>query len=124
MKNENWMNSSKVRCRHLWMKLNVVPNLPTQDAGHKLCLTYEASMTRLYREGRTETVRPVTMESAAFVRAMCNPSSTVRLCQLVLSLQSLFTSECDERKSRSIGQAIFFSVVLPYSAILSINMSV
>src|SRR5687768_13455371 len=35
-----------------------------RDAGN-LCLTYEASMTRLFREGRTETVRPVTIESAA-----------------------------------------------------------
>lgn len=40
----------------------------------KFCLTYEASMTRLFREGRTETVRPVTIESAAFVRAMCDES--------------------------------------------------
>lgn len=37
-------------------------------------------MTRLYLEGRTETVRPVTTKSAAFVRAMCDPddSMTVR----------------------------------------------
>jgi len=34
-------------------------------------LTYEASMTRLYREGRTETVRSCTVESCDFVRAMC-----------------------------------------------------
>ena len=34
-------------------------------------LTYEASMTRLYREGRTETVRSCTIESCDFVRAMC-----------------------------------------------------
>lgn len=40
-----------------------------RDAG-KFCLTYEASMTRLYREGRTETVRPCTIESCAWVRAM------------------------------------------------------
>uniref|UniRef100_A0A672SLH8 carnitine O-palmitoyltransferase n=1 Tax=Sinocyclocheilus grahami TaxID=75366 RepID=A0A672SLH8_SINGR len=40
-----------------------------RDKG-KFCLTYEASMTRLYREGRTETVRSCTMESCAFVRAM------------------------------------------------------
>lgn len=44
-----------------------------RDVGH-LSLTYEASMTRLYREGRTETVRPVTCESAEWVYAMCNPS--------------------------------------------------
>ncbi|KAF7668971.1 hypothetical protein LDENG_00273470 [Lucifuga dentata] len=36
----------------------------------KFCLTYEASMTRLFREGRTETVRSCTMETCAFVRSM------------------------------------------------------
>ena len=46
-----------------------------RDAG-RFCLTYEASMTRMYREGRTETVRPVTIESAAFVRSMTDPSKT------------------------------------------------
>ncbi|XP_066154016.1 carnitine O-palmitoyltransferase 1, liver isoform isoform X1 [Euwallacea fornicatus] len=40
-----------------------------RDAG-KFCLTYEATMTRLYREGRTETVRPCTEESSNWVRAM------------------------------------------------------
>ncbi|KAI7792261.1 carnitine O-palmitoyltransferase 1, liver isoform isoform X2 [Triplophysa rosa] len=33
-------------------------------------LTYEASMTRLFREGRTETVRSCTSESYAFVKAL------------------------------------------------------
>ena len=47
-----------------------------RDAGH-LCLTYEASMTRLFREGRTETVRPVTIESAAWVKAMHDPNVPV-----------------------------------------------
>lgn len=42
-----------------------------RDAG-KFSLTYEASMTRLYREGRTETVRPCTIESSEWVRAMCS----------------------------------------------------
>ncbi|XP_062402575.1 carnitine O-palmitoyltransferase 1, liver isoform isoform X2 [Sardina pilchardus] len=40
-----------------------------RDKG-KFCLTYEASMTRLFREGRTETVRSCTMETCAFVHAM------------------------------------------------------
>ncbi|XP_062845574.1 carnitine palmitoyltransferase 1Aa (liver) isoform X1 [Trichomycterus rosablanca] len=40
-----------------------------RDKG-KFCLTYEASMTRLFREGRTETVRSCTMETCAFVKAM------------------------------------------------------
>ncbi|CAN9505858.1 unnamed protein product [Ophioblennius macclurei] len=34
------------------------------------CLTYEASMTRLFREGRTETVRSCSNESCAFIRAL------------------------------------------------------
>ncbi|KAK4319843.1 hypothetical protein Pmani_009258 [Petrolisthes manimaculis] len=44
-----------------------------RDAG-KFNLTYEASMTRLFREGRTETVRPCTIESSAWVKAMENKS--------------------------------------------------
>lgn len=40
-----------------------------RDAG-RFSLTYEASMTRLFREGRTETVRPCTIESSAWVNAM------------------------------------------------------
>eukprot|EP00731_Ephydatia_muelleri_P029750 Em0021g273a len=47
-----------------------------KDSGGKFCLTYEASMTRLFREGRTETVRPVSVQSADFVRAMCDPNGT------------------------------------------------
>ncbi|KAG5684914.1 hypothetical protein PVAND_014123 [Polypedilum vanderplanki] len=42
----------------------------------KFSLTYEASMTRLFREGRTETVRPCTIESAAWVKAMENKDVT------------------------------------------------
>ncbi|XP_021489880.1 carnitine O-palmitoyltransferase 1, liver isoform isoform X1 [Meriones unguiculatus] len=46
-----------------------------KDMG-KFCLTYEASMTRLFREGRTETVRSCTMESCNFVLAMVDPTKT------------------------------------------------
>ncbi|XP_069037892.1 carnitine O-palmitoyltransferase 1, liver isoform isoform X1 [Lepisosteus oculatus] len=45
-----------------------------RDKG-KFCLTYEASMTRLFREGRTETVRSCTVESSEFVRAMMNSAT-------------------------------------------------
>lgn len=45
-----------------------------RDAG-RFSLTYEASMTRLYREGRTETVRPCTIESATWVKSMENTDS-------------------------------------------------
>ncbi|XP_067674607.1 carnitine O-palmitoyltransferase 1, liver isoform-like isoform X2 [Haliotis asinina] len=43
---------------------------------NKFCLTYESSMTRLFREGRTETVRSCTVESCAFVRAMDDKNNT------------------------------------------------
>lgn len=46
---------------------------------NRFSLTYEASMTRLFREGRTETVRPCTIESAAWVKAMEDEKSTVSL---------------------------------------------
>uniref|UniRef100_A0A8C4F5U1 carnitine O-palmitoyltransferase n=1 Tax=Dicentrarchus labrax TaxID=13489 RepID=A0A8C4F5U1_DICLA len=46
------------------------------------CLTYESSMTRLFREGRTETVRSCSNESSAFVRAL--EGGEVRLCKLRL----------------------------------------
>ncbi|XP_009459915.1 PREDICTED: carnitine O-palmitoyltransferase 1, muscle isoform [Nipponia nippon] len=46
-----------------------------QDKGC-FCLTYEASMTRLFREGRTETVRSCTAESTAFVRSMGDARQT------------------------------------------------
>lgn len=49
-----------------------------RDAG-KFSLTYEASMTRLFREGRTETVRPCTIESADWVKAMLDNSVKVTL---------------------------------------------
>lgn len=39
-------------------------------------LTYEASMTRLFREGRTETVRSCTVESSEWVKSMIDPEAT------------------------------------------------
>ncbi|OQS06413.1 choline/Carnitine O-acyltransferase [Thraustotheca clavata] len=38
--------------------------------------TYEASMTRLYKHGRTETVRPVTDASKAFILALADSTKT------------------------------------------------
>ncbi|XP_067849726.1 carnitine O-palmitoyltransferase 1, liver isoform-like isoform X1 [Heptranchias perlo] len=42
----------------------------------KFCLTYEASMTRLFREGRTETVRSCTSQSTEFVLSMMDSTQT------------------------------------------------
>lgn len=44
-------------------------------------------MTRLFREGRTETVRSCTMESCAFVRSMIR-DETVRLKSLIQSVNN------------------------------------
>jgi hypothetical protein len=42
----------------------------------KFVQTYESAMARLYVEGRTETIRSCTNQTAAFVRAMCDPSAS------------------------------------------------
>ncbi|XP_078064636.1 carnitine O-palmitoyltransferase 1, liver isoform-like, partial [Mustelus asterias] len=47
------------------------------------CLTYEASMTRLFREGRTETVRSCSSQATKFVLAMMDPAQT---CEQKLKL--------------------------------------
>lgn len=60
-----------------------------RDAG-RFSLTYEASMTRLFREGRTETVRPCTIESSAWVKAMQDETKTV--CHT--SLQVTYKNTC------------------------------
>uniref|UniRef100_A0A672G4J8 carnitine O-palmitoyltransferase n=1 Tax=Salarias fasciatus TaxID=181472 RepID=A0A672G4J8_SALFA len=52
-----------------------------RDKG-KFCLTYEASMTRLFREGRTETVRSCTVETCAFVRAMIRDETRLKLLKV------------------------------------------
>ena len=46
-------------------------------------------MTRLYREGRTETVRPCTIEAAQFVEAMSNPQSTVRGPLMIVTVSTV-----------------------------------
>lgn len=46
-------------------------------------------MTRLFREGRTETVRSCTTESCAFVRSMIR-DETVRLNSLIQSVNNTF----------------------------------
>ena len=58
------------RVTHFWIKILF------QNQG-RFCLTYEASMTRLYREGRTETVRSCSNDSVAFVNAMLDANATV-----------------------------------------------
>lgn len=42
----------------------------------RVVLTYESATTRLYYNGRTETIRPVSSYSVAFVKAMDDPAMT------------------------------------------------
>lgn len=65
-----------------------------QDAG-KFNLTYEASMTRLFRDGRTETVRPCTIESSEWVKAMEDKSVSVS----DTSFPILFVLHSQQKKS-------------------------
>jgi hypothetical protein len=65
----------RVRALYLLLFLNAL----FQNQG-RFCLTYEASMTRLFREGRTETVRSCTNESCAFVYSMLDYNATVCVC--------------------------------------------
>ncbi|CAF2975091.1 unnamed protein product [Rotaria sp. Silwood2] len=46
-----------------------------RDSG-RFNLTYEASMTRLFRDGRTETVRSCSIESSLWVQSMEDPTIT------------------------------------------------
>ena len=47
-------------------------------------------MTRLFREGRTETVRSCTVESCQFARAMDDPLKTVCIFLYHIYIKSFF----------------------------------
>ncbi|XP_063456579.1 palmitoyl thioesterase CPT1C isoform X3 [Pan paniscus] len=59
-----------------------------RDRG-QFCLTYESAMTRLFLEGRTETVRSCTREACNFVRAMEDKEKTVHSEQWQLSTSQI-----------------------------------
>lgn len=71
-----------------------------RDAG-RFSLTYEATITRLFRDGRTETVRPVTVESAAWVitNSAFSPKShkTHIACTSIDSLLLLLSGQIHDR---------------------------
>ncbi|XP_064150028.1 palmitoyl thioesterase CPT1C isoform X2 [Loxodonta africana] len=54
-------------------------DLPDKDRG-QFCQTYESAMTRLFLEGRTETVRSCTREACNFVKAMEDDEKTDPEC--------------------------------------------
>lgn len=80
----------------------------------KFSLTYEASMTRLYREGRTETVRSCTIESSAWVKAMEDKNSNtlerVRLLQIACKQHQI--GYLDAMCGRGIDRHLFCLYVI------------
>ncbi|XP_070178057.1 carnitine O-palmitoyltransferase 1, liver isoform-like isoform X2 [Littorina saxatilis] len=62
-----------------------------KNAG-RLALTYEAAMTRLYLQGRTETVRSLTTQAEAFARAFVDPNVSKE------EKQRLLTEACDKHQ--------------------------
>lgn len=70
----------------------------------KLPLTYEACMTRLFREGRTETVRSLTADTVAFVRAFLDPDAS-DLERLKL-MHAASESHTHNYRSAMVGQGI------------------
>ncbi|KAK6050487.1 hypothetical protein COOONC_12006, partial [Cooperia oncophora] len=87
----------------------------------KFCLTYEASMTRLYREGRTETVRSCTTRSRAFVLSMVDPSKT--MCSVN------FANNTERQRFRYVikryleEESPFFDRVFPPTYLLSTSQT-
>uniref|UniRef100_A0A671RE30 carnitine O-palmitoyltransferase n=1 Tax=Sinocyclocheilus anshuiensis TaxID=1608454 RepID=A0A671RE30_9TELE len=75
-----------------------------RDKG-KFCLTYEASMTRLFREGRTETVRSCTTQTCDFVRAMMNDKAT-QVCLLIPLLKVAAEKHQDLYRLAMTGKGI------------------
>ncbi|VDK28770.1 unnamed protein product [Gongylonema pulchrum] len=68
-----------------------------RDQG-KFCLTYESASARFFAASRTETLRPVTKESCAFVRSMldANSSREERLSLLLRAVEvhGLHKTQC------------------------------
>jgi carnitine O-palmitoyltransferase 1 len=75
----------------------------TEGVG-KFEATYESSMTRMFLHGRTETVRPVTGDMCAFVRAMedegCPPADKLK------ALQRAAETHVTQFQNAMIGQGI------------------
>ena len=57
---------------NLWLQMAM--QLAYFRLHRKTVLTYESATTRLYYEGRTETIRPVSEDSVAFVKSFDDPS--------------------------------------------------
>ncbi|XP_071842084.1 carnitine O-palmitoyltransferase 1, liver isoform-like isoform X2 [Apostichopus japonicus] len=79
-----------------------------REAG-KNCLTYESCMTRLFREGRTETVRPCTVESVNFCKAMDDPNVSVeeKIALFKAATDVHVKSYCDAMCGKGVDRHLF-----------------
>lgn len=75
----------------------------------KFTLTYEASMTRFYLQGRTETVRSCTSESVAWVMAMEDKNSNTleRMKLLQIACEQHRVGYLDAMCGRGIDRHLF-----------------
>ncbi|CAG9802922.1 unnamed protein product [Chironomus riparius] len=83
----------------------------------KFSLTYEASTTRLYREGRTETVRSCTIESSNWVKSMEDPNVTKeeRIRLLKEACNKHQTGYLDSMTGKGIDRHLFcFYIISKY----------
>eukprot|EP00163_Fabomonas_tropica_P012357 TRINITY_DN2362_c0_g1_i1.p1 TRINITY_DN2362_c0_g1~~TRINITY_DN2362_c0_g1_i1.p1 ORF type:complete len:776 (+),score=131.48 TRINITY_DN2362_c0_g1_i1:222-2549(+) len=74
-----------------------------RDQGH-FNLTYEASMTRLFRDGRTETVRSCSEDSCAFVRSMDDKNASKE--QRIALLRTALNTHVEGFKRAMTGNGI------------------
>lgn len=63
-----------------------------KNAG-KFALTYESSMTRLYLQGRTETVRSLSNDSVAFVKWDISLLFLIQLFTEYIVMWNMYTSK-------------------------------
>eukprot|EP00128_Syssomonas_multiformis_P006040 Colp12_sorted_trinity150504_noHs@9833 len=75
----------------------------------RFALTYESSMTRLFKDGRTETVRPLSDESAAFVKSMFDSykSSKERIALLNKAADKHQNTYRDAMSGKGIDRHLF-----------------
>lgn len=78
--------------------------------------TYESSMTRLFKLGRTETIRTVSHDSCAFVRGMSDPNlnKQSRLKLLAKACDSHQKYSYDAMTGKGVDRHLFGLVVVSY----------
>lgn len=72
----------------------------------KPCGTYEAAQTRRYQLGRTETVRVLTPESLAFVKALVDSPSSTSAADKVSLFRAALAQHGKDMKLASAGMGI------------------